>query len=152
MFGDINMIGKKNLQKTTSILLALFVIGVSVSISVMAQQSEPALEIYEVKGGLGQVILTVKNTGDGVAEELVMSITVTGGIAGRIDIAKVCAGCGGCSNNLGPNETKTEGTMEEGFIFGFGQITITVSAEASNAQKIEQTRGGLVIGPLVFIP
>jgi hypothetical protein len=146
------MAESKNIQKTVSILLALIVIGVSVSISAMAnQQSEPVLEISEVKGGFAQVILTVKNSGDIVADQIVMIINVTGGIAGRIDIAKICAGCGGCSNSLEPNETKTESTIEEDVIFGFGPISITVSVDASNAEKVEQTLSGFVIGPLVLI-
>lgn len=151
IFGDKVMIKHRNKQKTISMLLALVVIGVSVSFSVMAQNAEPVLDISEVKGGIGQVVLTVKNTGDAVANQLVMTIIVTGGIAGRIDITKICSGCGGCSTDLEPSQTKTESTLEESFIFGFGPISITVSADAANAEKVEQTRSGFVLGPLVLL-
>lgn len=146
------MKSKTVIKKIYTMTLAFFLISVLLGVtSIAAQQSEPVLEIYEVKSGLGQVILTVKNTGDLAADQLVMSIIVTGGIAGRIDITKICAGCGGCSNSLQPNETKTESTAEEAIIFGFGVISITVSAEASNAQTVEQTLSGFVIGPIILI-
>jgi len=46
---------------------------------------------------------------------------------------------------------KIESTLEEGFIIGFGQVEIIVTASASNADEITKTLNGLVIGPIIII-
>jgi hypothetical protein len=73
------------------------------------------------------------------------------GILGRINITKTCVGCGNCSNSLLPNATKTESTSEAGRIVGFGPVTIMVSAEASNAEKVNKTFNGFVLGLFVIV-
>jgi len=104
-----------------------------------------------VKGGFGKVSVTVKNIGNSTAENITMIISVKGGILGRINITKICSGCGNCSNSIEPNATKTESTAEAGRIIGFGPIIITASAEASNAERVNKTYNGFVLGFLVIV-
>ena len=80
-----------------------------------------------------------------------MMISVKGGILGRINMTKICSGFGNCSNSIEPNATKTESTAEAGRIVGFGPVTIMVSAEASNAERVNKTFNGFVLGFLVII-
>jgi hypothetical protein len=104
-----------------------------------------------VKGGFSKVSITVKNIGNFTAENITMSISVQGGILGRINITKICVGCGNCSNSIEPNATKTENTAEAGRIAGFGPVTIMASVEASNAERVNKTFNGFVLGFLVIV-
>jgi len=115
------------------------------------QQTPTILDITAVKGGFGKVSVTVKNIGNSTAENITMTISVKGGILNRINITKVCNGCGNCSNSIQPNATKTESTLEAGRIMGFGPIIITASAEALNAARVNKTVNGFVLGFLVII-
>ena len=74
-----------------------------------------------------------------------------GGILDKIDIYHECSGCSQCGTTLDPGAIKTESTQEEGFIFGFGQVEIIVTASASNADEVISTSNGLVIGPFIII-
>jgi hypothetical protein len=66
-------------------------------------------------------------------------------------ITKICNGCGNCSDSIEPDATKTERTAEAGKIIGFGPIIITASVEASNAERVNKTFNGFVLGLLVII-
>jgi hypothetical protein len=76
---------------------------------------------------------------------------VKGGLLGRVNLTKICSGCGNCTNSILPNATKTENTADAGRIIGFGPVVITASAEASNAAKVEKTYNGFALGPLVIV-
>jgi len=115
------------------------------------QQSPTILDITAVKGGFGSVSVIVKNIGDSTAENITMIISVKGGILGRINITKICIGCGNCSNSIEPNATKTESTAEAGRIVGFGPVNIMASVEASNAERVNKTFNGFVLGFLVIV-
>jgi len=146
------MTKKKNLRNAFSfyviLMLVLVIIGSS---SEMAQQTQAILDITEVKGGLGKVTVTIKNIGDSTAENITTVILVKGGILNKIYIEKICSGCGACGTTIEPDGIKIESTLEAGFIIGIGPISITASAEASNAAKVEITFNGFVIGPFVII-
>jgi hypothetical protein len=146
------MIRKKKLRKASGLSIILMLICIAVSASCTAtQQSQTILEITEVTGGLGAVAMTVKNIGDSTAEKITMSLSVKGGFLNRINIEKICGGCDACGTTLEPNAIKTENTAEAGRIIGFGPITITASAEAENAEKVEKTYNGFVLGPIVIV-
>ena len=115
------------------------------------ETAETELEIDEVAGHVGAVVVNVINVGDTVAEDITISILVEGGILGKIDIYHECSGCSQCGSTLDPGAIKTESTLEEGYIIGFGQVEITVTASASNADEITKTLNGIVIGPFIII-
>jgi hypothetical protein len=146
------MIQKKNLRKASGLGIVLMLVCITIGTScTAAQQSPTILDITVVKGGFSTVSATIKNIGDSKAENITMTISVQGGILGRINITKICVGCGNCSNSLLPNATKTESTAEAGRIVGFGPVTIMVSAEASNAEKVNKTFSGFVLGLFVVV-
>jgi hypothetical protein len=146
------MIQKKNLRKALGLGIILMLVCIVIGTSCTAKQESPTiLDITTVKGGFGKVSVTVKNIGESTAENITMIISVKGGILGRINITKICSGCGNCSNSIEPNATKTESTAEAGKIVGFGPITIIASAEASNAERVNKTFNGFVLGFLVIV-
>jgi hypothetical protein len=146
------MIQKKNLRKVSGLSIILMLICIAVGTSCTAtQQSQTMLDITEVTGGLGKVTMTVKNIGNSTAEEITIMISVKGGFLNKIDAEKICSGCDACGTTIEPNAIKTESTSEAGFILGFGPITITTSAEAANAEKVEKTYTGFVLGPYVIV-
>ena len=100
----------------------------------------PVLEIGEIKGGLGKVSTTIKNVGDADATDVNWSISVTGGILGRIDILTEDA-----IASLAVGEEVSVST--DGFIFGLGSIDIVVSASCAEAVPIsvEKTATGFVL-------
>ncbi|HUS99370.1 MAG TPA: hypothetical protein VMY59_03525 [Candidatus Thermoplasmatota archaeon] len=149
---DKNMRQKKNLQKASSIGLLIMLISIAFAASCTATPlAQTTLEITTMKGGFGKVSVTVKNIGNETAENITMTISVKGGIFGRINIKKICSGCGNCSNSIEPNATKTESTAEAGRIMGFGPVIIAASAQATNAGKVEKTYNGFVLGPMVIV-
>ena len=115
------------------------------------ETAETELEIDEVAGHIGAVVVAVTNVGDTVAEDIIITISVEGGILGKIDIYHECSGCSQCGSTLDPGAIKTESTLEEGYIIGFGQVEITVTASATNADEVTKTLNGLVIGPFIII-
>ena len=115
------------------------------------ETTETELEINEVVGNMGAVAVAVTNVGDTVAEDITIAISVEGGILAKIDTYHECSGCSQCGTTLDPGAIKTESTQEEGFIFGFGQVEIIVTASASNADEVISTSNGLVIGPFIII-
>jgi hypothetical protein len=143
---------KKNLQKVSSMGLIIMLLGIIVATSsTAAPLDQTTLEITAAKGGFSKVSVTVKNIGNETAENITMIISVKGGLLGKVNLTKICIGCGNCTNYILPNATKTENTAEAGRIIGFGPVAISVSAEASNAAKVEKTYNGFVLGPLVIV-
>jgi len=142
-------------KKKTSIILvgivvmALFIAGIQ---SISARETEDTeLQISSIKGGLLQVSMDIENIGSVIAENITSSISVTGGILNKIDVYHECSGCSSCGTTLEPGAIKTEGTLESGIIFGFGPITIDVTADAANAEMVTASAQGFVIGFVVII-
>lgn len=143
---------KKNLQKVTSVGVITLLLGILLATTCTAAPlDQTTLEITAAKGGFAKVSVTVKNIGNETAENITMCISVNGGLLGRINLTKICTGCGNCTNSILPNVTKTENTAEAGKIIGFGPLVITASAEASNAAKVEKTFTGFIFGILVIV-
>jgi len=150
--GIIEMIQKKNLRKVSGLTVVLMLATIVIATScTAAQNAQTTLEITAAKGGFNKVSATVKNIGNVTAENITMTISVKGGILNKINITKICSGCGNCSNSIAPDATKTENTLEAGKIVGFGPVTVVASAEASNAGLVSKTFSGFVLGFLVII-
>lgn len=132
-----------------SIGLMLSLLFLPSGLSTTADQT--TLEIIDITGGLGGVIVEVKNTGDEIAQDIWVITTVNGGLFGTIDIHHECTGCSACGSTLGPDMIKTENTLEAGMLLGIGPIEITTSAGATNAEEVSMETTGFVIGPLAII-
>jgi hypothetical protein len=142
----------KNLQKIGSIGIIFLLVGTLFVTSCSAVPlAQTTLDITSAKGGFGKVSITVKNIGNETAENITLMISVKGGILNRINVTKICSGCGNCSNSIEPNATKTVSTAEAGRIMGFGPVRITASAQAINAEKVEKTYNGFVLGFFVIV-
>lgn len=113
--------------------------------------SKTELEIANVKGGIGCVIVDIKNTGTYTAEEISSDINVHGGLFSLINLSHTCTGCDVCGTTLDPGDVKTENTRESGIIAGFGKIEITVSAWANNAEKINISLNGFIFGLILIL-
>jgi hypothetical protein len=144
---------KKNRLKLRifGLIVGLIVLMAFGPICIGEETAETELGIDGVAGHIGAVVVAVTNIGDAVAEDITITISVEGGILGKIDIYHECSGCSQCGTTLDPGAIKTESTLEEGFIIGFGQVEITVTASASNADEVTRTLNGLVIGPFIII-
>jgi hypothetical protein len=124
--------------------------GLSIGVA-STSLSDTELEITDVRGGFGSVIIEIKNVGDATAEGIASTISVVGGLMGGIDIVHICSGCSSCGTSLESGSIKTENTRESGFIFGVGSIEITASAWADNADGVSVTASGYIIGPFIII-
>ena len=113
------------------------------------ENSSAELEITAIRGGFGKVCIEIKNVGDEVAEQVVSTISVKGGIFNRIDVFKLCSGCGQCNNSIPPDGFKEECTDQ--FIFGFGSVDIVATVNATGVSTVEKTASAFVIGPLVIV-
>jgi rhodanese-related sulfurtransferase len=113
--------------------------------------SKTYLDIIDIRGGFGSVIIDIKNTGEYTAEEISSTISVHGGLLSGINLTHTCSGCDVCGSTLDPSAIKTENTRESGFILGFGTIEVSVSAWANNAEIITKKVSGVVFGPLIII-
>ena len=128
----------------------IFLIGfVPSSLSEVMVDTE--LEINDIRTLLGGIETDVKNIGGSIAEEISISIYVSGGIFNNIDIQHDCGGCSQCGTTLASDGIKTENSLEAGFIIGLGTVEITVTASASNANEISRTVNGIVIGPFIIL-
>ena len=143
---------RKIITKKTGIFIVLLLSLTCLSPVISSNEiSDTVLEISSIKGGLGSVSADIKNIGNEVAEDIVIIISVNGGIFGNIDVLKECSGCSSCGTTLAPGAIKTESTLEATFIIGLGSVDITVTSSASNADEISQSVKGTVLGPLIII-
>jgi len=145
------MTQKKNIRKVSCLSIILMMVFIAVGTSCTATQPPTTLDIIAVKGGVGTVSVTIKNIGNSTVENETMTFSVKGGILNGINITKTDIGCLNCSHTIEPNATKTMSTVKEGKIIGFGSIIITVSTEAANAERVNKTLKGVVLGFLVII-
>jgi hypothetical protein len=130
-------------------VMLIFITGIQ---SIPAQETtDTELQISEIRGGVAQVSMDIKNIGSEIAENITSSISVTGGLLNNINVYHECSGCSSCGTTLDPGAIKTESTIEAGIIFGVGPITIDVTAGASNADTITTSASGFVIGIFILI-
>jgi hypothetical protein len=108
------------------------------------QPPHPVLEIGEITGGIGKVDAVISNVGDTDANDVNWSISVTGGILGRIDVLTEDS-----IASLGVDEDFTIST--DSFIFGLGALYIVVTANCLEAipASVEKTAEGIVF--IVFV-
>jgi hypothetical protein len=106
----------------------------------MAQAPRPVLEIADIAGGLG-VSTQITNIGDSDAIDVNATIGITGGLFGFINI--------NATTSVPLLETQGAVPLKAKF-FGFGRITITVVADASNTDQVTKQATGFVLGPFVL--
>lgn len=139
------------LIKFSGFCIAIIFIIMLVPSTISESMVDTELEVNDIRALLGGVETDVKNIGDSIAEEISISIYVSGGIFNNIDIQHDCGGCSQCGTTLASGGIKTESSLEAGFIIGLGMIEITVTASASNANEVSRTVNGIVIGPFIII-
>jgi rhodanese-related sulfurtransferase len=105
-------------------------------------------QIMNFQPNIGSVSIDIKNNGSFTAKNISVEIQVTGGYLSYINLISTCTDC---EKPLEPNGTKTESTIKDGFIFGFGPIEITVSVWAKNADKITVKEEGFAFGFFISI-
>ena len=138
-------------MKKTIVILGILT-GLLLLPSISSQTTETTtIDIIGINGGVGGVIVDVKNTGENIATDIWVITTVTGGMFNSIDINHECTGCGACESTLDPGLVKSENTLEAGVLFGIGPVEISTSAGASNADAISMEKTGFAIGPFVII-
>jgi len=110
------------------------------TLATMAQAPRPVLEIADIAGGLG-VSTQITNIGDSDAIDVNATIGITGGLFGFINI--------NATTSVPLLETQGAVPLKAKF-FGFGRITITVVADASNTDQVTKQATGFVLGPFVL--
>ena len=134
-----------DIQISSNLGLGVFTVRVTVV------ENTPILKIGKISGGIVGVSADILNTGDTTAENLVSTISVEGGYMGLIDITSICdsSQCSGCDGTLEAGASKSESTDK--FVLGFGDVKITVTVEADNAETATKTVDALVLGFFVLI-
>jgi aminopeptidase YwaD len=110
------------------------------TLATMAQAPRPVLEIADIAGGLG-VSTQITNIGDSDAIHVNATIGITGGLFGFINI--------NATTSVPLLETQGAVPLKAKF-FGFGRITITVVADASNTDQVTKQATAFVFGPFVL--
>jgi hypothetical protein len=110
------------------------------TLATMAQQPRPVLEVTDITGGIG-VSAYVTNVGDENASDVNMTIAITGGVLGLINFSETAS-----TALLQPQES----ISSKATLFRLGQISITVTADASNADQVTRHATGLLLGPFVM--
>jgi hypothetical protein len=106
----------------------------------MALQPRPVLEISSISGGLG-ITTQVRNVGDVNASNVNVTISVTGGLLGLLDVASTNG-----IDVLPPLDSLQSKTN----LFRIGTIAIGVTAGASNADQVTKHATGFLLGPFVL--
>ena len=97
---------------------------------------------------LGFITVEIKNIGGFIASDISVEIKVFGGFFSRINFTSSCINC---QKILEAGAIKTESTSKDGYIFGFGNIEVTISAWAHNVNKVTIKKEGFIFGFLIFI-
>jgi hypothetical protein len=106
----------------------------------MAIQPRPVLEISSISGGLG-ITTQVRNVGEVNASDVNVTIAITGGLLGRLDV----------SSTNGIEVLQPLGSLQsKAKLFRIGNINIGVSAVASNADQVTKHATGFLLGPFVL--
>lgn len=128
------------------------IMGMILIPTISSQTTETTtMEFIDIRGGIRGVTIDITNTGEITANDLIVTITISGGLFNTIDLTKECTGCGEGGSTLEPGEVKSKGTLGAGSLFGIGPIQITASAEASNADEIFLETSGVIIGVFIIL-
>jgi hypothetical protein len=106
----------------------------------LARQPRPVLEVTNITGGLG-VSTQVTNIGDDSASDVNVTIMITGGMFKFINTSTSTS-----SSLLQPQDT----LQLKAVLFRLGTISITVIADASNADEVMRQATGFLFGPFVL--
>ena len=133
------------------IIFIMFLLPVASSSAVSNENAELDIQIY---GGLPLPVLirnvggVITNIGDSTAYDISLTLSIIGGISGSINITY-----DGFYEYLEPFGTSKSSL---GFfipnIFGFGVVTITLSASASNAPLVSVKAKGFQFGDITWVP
>ena len=104
---------------------------------------EDKLKIAEISGGLASVKVGIENTDTSDFTDVDWSITVTGGLLGRINVSN--------QETLETLAAQSIETIRAFPVFGFGAVNITVSVSMEGINTITQTKPGLVFGIFVIV-
>jgi hypothetical protein len=117
--------------------------GSSQSETSPATEVAPRLTIENVRGRINKISADIKNVDNRSASSVNWSISVTGGILRRIDLRST-----GTISTLSAESTTT--VQSSRIPFGFGRVTITVTAQASGGEIVTQTAKGFKFLFIVF--
>jgi hypothetical protein len=99
------------------------------------------LSIINVKGPIG-VNAGIKNAGEIAAENVEYSMTITGGLLGRVNVS--------VEDSIATIAVGAEEAISSGIFVGFGKIDIVITASADNAVEVTATKSGFLLGFLVI--
>ena len=101
-----------------------------------APQLLPHLTISGITGGVG-VSATITNDGDANATNIACTLSVTGGILGKINVEKTIS-----SSTLAVGAVET---IKSGLFLGLGTISITISATCDEGVSASQSSSGKIL-------
>jgi len=113
--------------------------------------SSTELDIINLNSVLGGVSVDIKNIGLETADEINAIIQVKGGIFSYINLSYQLSQSNPSDLSLEPDNTMTLSTRLSGFLFGIGDLEITISAWAKNAAIVEKQLTGRIIGPFILL-
>ncbi|DAC72167.1 MAG TPA: hypothetical protein DSN98_06680, partial [Thermoplasmata archaeon] len=99
------------------------------------------LAIGNIKGPIG-IKADVQNAGTVDANNVQWTITVTGGLLKRVNTTAT-----GTSPSL---VASTSLPISVGMFFGFGKISIVITAKAQNAIEVSASKSAFLLGPMVI--
>ena len=120
-------------------LLAVSILVLGGLGAVAHDEAKKSAEIVEVKGGIGHFNIAIENTGDYKFKTLEWSISVTGGVLGKIDVKD-----SGLITMF--DIATTEISKTDKFMFGLGKIDITIDAEYAETW----IGSAFVLGPFIL--
>jgi aminopeptidase YwaD len=110
------------------------------TLATMAQQPRPVLEITNITGGLG-MSCQITNLGDADALNTNVTIQINGGFLKLINVV---------TTGFIPTLEPLQIFPMHAKLFGLGQITIVITAEAPNANQVVKQATAFAFGPLVL--
>lgn len=130
------------------IVISMIIVGLNVLAKPNEMSdSEPDLEIDRISGGFG-IHTVITNVGDAAAHEVTWRSTVTGDLVFRGDeifppkpVVPV----------LNPGDSIAVSSWKYDYIFGFGNVQITVSTDCDEQASDQKTQDGFLLGPYVGI-
>jgi len=102
------------------------------------------VEQTELDIDISKTGIVIKNTGDAAAYDVEWTVDITGGFLGLIN-----KHLDGKDEELAVGE---EICIQLPFLLGLGPLTIAATAEASNADRVEETKDGFIIVFFVILP
>ncbi|MBE3120962.1 MAG: hypothetical protein IMZ53_09285 [Thermoplasmata archaeon] len=99
------------------------------------------LSIGNIKGPIG-IKADVSNIGANDANNVQWSIAVTGGLLGGVNASEI-----GTTPSLVAGSSTP---ISVGMFFGFGKISIVITAKAQNANEVSVTKSAFLLGPFVI--